>query len=453
MRRSLPLACAVAVSFALAACGGPGPLVPVPNASLPPAAVKATPPPGAFNGTLDVVLTADRLDATIYVSTDGKDPRTTSAGRLSGPSPLTVHLTKTTTLRYFATSNAHDGDLAEGQWIRAGGPPGTITGVVVVGSFATGHEVGLTFNGQPQSLGKPTAPVELPFSFDGLKAGTYRLMAISDRNDDGNFIPYLDYQSALTTITLDLTDPFKASAENVRINLGASGSGLGTLKGTIGLPRPPQYQNLQISVLDPSSISSGADPQALLQQLQGGYRILTNGTDTSYPYVITDLTPGKYVPVPALMGFGTGGLAINFIANPLRTVTIVADKETVQDFTFGPVTLNGQVTVLATSPLAPTGPLAYGVLAAKTISLSEGQQSVVMPLLFAKDAATGDLKASYAAEAIRSNASVALRVFTSANNAQPVTDALQWLLNPLGAGGHATVQTTTQDQTKDFTVP
>jgi hypothetical protein len=447
----------VAAALACFGCGGPGPLVPIPNATLPPPAVKATPAPGPFNGSTTVTLTSDRDDAVIYYSTNGKDPRSSSTGRVSGPSPLTVTLDQTTTIRAFASSGGRDGDLFEGQWIRAGGPAGTITGVVVVGSYAASYEVGLSMNGQTDSLGKPGTPKEIPFSFDKLQSGTYRLMALADRNGDGNFIPFIDFQSDVTTITLDLTDPFKASAENVKIYLGASSSGLGTLKGTITLPRPPQFQNLQVSVLSPSALSGGAgglDPQALLQQLQNGYRILTNQTDTTYPYVITNLQPGQYVPVPSLMGFGAGGLAVNFIANPLRPVTIKADQETVADFAFGPVTLVGGVTVKSTSPLLPSPPIAYGFMAAKSISILDGMQAVLMPLLFTPDGTTGDMKSSYAGQAIRANASVALRVFTNANNAQPVTDSIQWLLTPFGGQPpHATVQTTTQDLTQDVTVP
>ncbi len=446
----------LAVAVGLVGCGGPAPLVPIPNASLPPPAVKASPAPGPFNGTITVTLTSDRDDAIIYASTNGKDPRTSSTGRITGPSPLQLTLDKTTKVKAFASSGGRDGDLFEGDWIRAGGPVGTISGVVVVGGFAAPYEIGLAMNGQANSLGKPLTPKELPFSYDKLQSGTYRLMALADRNGDGNFIPFIDFQSDVTTITLDLTDPFKASAEDVRIYLGASASGLGTLKGTITLPRPPQFQNLQVSVLSPSALSGGAgglDPQQLLQQLQNGYRILTNQNDTTYPYVITDLQPGQYVPVPSLMGFGAGGLAVNFVANPLRPVTIKANQETEANFAFGPVTLVGGVTVKSTSTLLPSPPLAYGVMAAKSLSILDGIQAVMMPLLFTPDGTGGDMKSSYAGQAIRGNASVSLRVFTNAANAQPLTDSIQWLVNPFPAQPpHATVQTGTTDLTQDVVV-
>lgn len=446
--RRLALFLPVALSLS---CGpGPGPFVPVPSAELPPPTTKVEPPPGPFNGTVTLTFKTDRA-ATIYVSVDGKDPRTTSTGRISGPSPLTVTLEATTAVKYFASEGGKDEALHEDTWIRAGGPVGTIRGVVVVGGFATGKKVGLFHNIDLQELGTPEMPTEIPFFYEGLQSGQHRLTAISDRNDDGNLIPFLDYQSDTTTITLDLADPFKASAEDVRIYLGASGSGLGTLKGVIHLPKPPAFQNLQISVLSPDMLGANLDPTALLQLLQGGYRILTNQTDTDYPYVITNLTPGNYVPVPSLLGFGNGGIAINLLANPLQTVRIEADQETTKNFAFGPVTISGEVTVAAGS--APQG-FAYGIVAAKSASLTDGIQAVLMPVLLTADPMTGDMKGSYAGSAFRGSSSVSIRVFTNANMGNPIAEALPWVLNPFAAQPpHATVMTQMDDVVKDILVP
>jgi hypothetical protein len=301
-------------------------------------------------------------------------------------------------------------------------------------------------------MGKPMMPTEIPFLFTDLGTGTHRLTAISDRNDDGQLIPFLDFQSATTTIQLDLNDPFKAGPENVRIYLGASTSGLGTLRGTITLPKPPALQNLQISILDPAALSGGLDPQTLLQQLQGGYRILTTPMQTEYPYVITDLMPGRITPVPSLIGFANGGVAINLLANPLSPVTIRADEETVADFAFGPVTISGD---LALGPMsAPTGGFGFGVVAARAVSITDGVQAVLMPVIFTTDTMTNTARASYSGTAFRGNATVNLRVFTNANGANPLTDSLTWVVNPFATGTpHATVNTTMADAVADITLP
>lgn len=435
------------------ACGQtPGQLVIDPDAVLAPPVTTVTPPAGPFNGEVTLTFKTDR-EATVYLTTNGKDPRQFSPERVSGPSPLTLTVSKTTTVKYFASEHGRDEDLKEGQWIRAGGPVGTISGVIVVGSFAANKAVALVNNGASKTLMTPTEPGEIPFLIENLASGTYRLSALSDRNGDGRLVPFVDYQSATTSITLDLMDPFKASAEGVRIYLGASGTGLGTLKGTITLPKPPAFQNLQISVLSPNMLSGGnVDPMTLLQQLQGGYRVITNQTDTVYPYVITDLMPGDVIPVPSLLGFGLGGLAINLLANPFKPVTIVADEETEADFAFGPVTISGSVTVSAMS--APTGGLALGVVAARATSLTDGVQAVLMPVLFTPDPMTKDARGSYSGSAFRGNTTVAMRVFTNAAGANPLTDALTWVINPIsGTPPHVSVNTGTTDVTQDILVP
>ncbi len=452
-RMRLPIVFFAAAALALTACGQkPGPLEIEPNAELAPPRVNADPPAGPFNGEITITFTSER-PATIFYSTNGEDPRNSTLGRVSGESPLTLTINANTTVKYFASVGGKDSELQEGTWVRAGGPKGTISGVVVVGGFAVNKAVGLFRNAELQDMGKPMMPTEIPFLFTDLRTGTHRLTAISDRNDDGALIPFLDFQSATTTIDLDLNDPFKAGPENIRIYLGASSSGLGTLRGTITLPRPPALQNLQMSLLDPGALTGGLDPATLLQQLQNGYQIFTNPNETEYPYVITDLMPGRVNPVPSLFGFANGGIAINLLANPLQPVTIRADEETVADFAFGPTTISGDLVLGSMS--APTGGLGFGIVAAKTASISEGIQAVLMPVIFMQDTMTMTSRAAYSGTSFRGNATVNLRVFTNANGANPITDALQWAVNPFAPGmPHATVNTGSMtDVVSDITLP
>ena len=416
-----------------------------------PPATTPAPPPGVFNGTLAVRFETDR-PAKVYVSLDGGDPRQSAIDRVSGPSPFEVTLSATSTLRYYASEGGLDEPLREGAWVRAGGPPGTISGVVVVGPFSTGQVVGVALDGQPTSLATPAAPAEVPFFFEGLGSGAHRLFALADRTGDGQLTPLLDYQSATATVELDLADPFKASAEGLRLYLGASPAGLGNISGVITLPKPPLLQGLQVTALSPDAILAGFDAQALLQQLQAGYRLATLPTVTEYPYVLTDLKPGRYLPSPALIGFGAGGAALNFLLKPLSPVTVVAGATATSNFAFGPVTLTGAVTVPAAS--APTG-FVYGVVAARAASLADGLQAVLMPVLFTRDATTQALSGAYAGEALRGNASVALRVFLSGGaTGTPLTDAVAWVVNPFAAQPpHVTVQTGTADVAQDIAVP
>lgn len=448
--RTLPLA----ALLVLAACGpqGPFPLEPVPNAVVPAPTITVTPPPGPFNGTVTLAIAADQK-ATIFWSTDGKDPRTTSRGRQEAEAPAMVTLDKTTSLKIFASNDGKDSELYEGTWVRAGGPIGTISGTVVFGAFCANKEIGIGRNGAIRKLGRaPMMAGTLPFTFTGLMDGTHRLTAYCDRNGDGNLTPFIDFNGDTVSVALDLTDPYKASAEGVKVYVGASGTGLGTLRGTIILPKPPPLQNLSMSVLPADALMGGLDPQVLLQQLQNGYRIFTNPMDTEYPYVVTDLQPGRVLPVPSLIGFGGGGIAINLLANPLSPTLIEADKETVKDFAFGPVTLSGNITIAAAN--APMGGFGFGIVAARIVSIQDGIQAVLMPVLFTRDPMTMDARSNYSGAAFKANSSITLRVFSNANGANPITDALTWVVNPFsGTPGHATVNVTTMDTTRDIVVP
>jgi hypothetical protein len=429
---------AMAVVLAgFASCGvdEPLPLQPIPFAELAPPTSKATPPPGPFNGEVEVTIKSDR-PATIFMSTNGSDPRTVSAGRISGASPIKIKITKTTTLKYFASVGGKEEMLHEGTWIRAGAKAGTISGVVVVGQFAIGHKVGLFRNFDLKDLPTPTMPMEIPFSYDGLTQGAHRLTAILDRNDDMQLIPLLDYQSATTTVNIDLTDPFKASVENVRILLGTPSTGKGSLVGTISLPNAPTAQVLQVNILDPAALTGGImNPMALLTQLQSGYRIPTTSQQSAYDYVLNDLNPGRYTAISSLIGFQNGAAALNLVGEVLRPVTIVADQETVRNFEYGPVQLTGEISVSAAS--TPMG-VSISFLAARSFKLSGDAQVLLLPILLTPNPIGGS-RAMYSASAVRSSSTFSLRLFTGPMALQ---ESLQWIFNPFsGMPAQATVST------------
>ena len=437
--------------LALAACGGPPvPLVVEPDATLPPPRSTVTPPPSPFNGALKIVITSDR-PATIYASLDGSDPRFSAQGRIAGPSPLELALDRTTTVKWFASVGGKDEELREGEWIRAGGPKGTISGVVVVGSIAVGKDVGVRRNFELQRLGSIPAKGEIPFVFEGVQSGTHRLSAQADRNGDGQLVPFVDLTSDTVAVTIDLSDPFKASAEDVRLYVGASQTGLGSIKGTITLPEPPPGQTLRVSALDSGAFGSAGDPTAMLQQLQAGDQVFTATGTTQYPYAIPNLNPGRYVPVPALLGLGSGGLAVNFVANPLQPVTVQADQESIADFAFGGVAIAGTVTW---NPAVPPQGLAWGVVAARSVSLLQGMQVVLMPTVFVQAQNPGPWTGGFGGQALREGATFSLRAFPAEPQKNPLTEALTWALNPFAPlPAQATVTLGTADQTVNFTIP
>ncbi len=450
--RALPLV--AALSSVIFACGGgPLPLKFNPNATLAPPVSKVSPPPGVFNGDIKLIFTTDR-PATIYLTTDGSDPQTTTATRTTAEAPFELILKATTTVKWFASDEGKDEALHTETWTRAGGPKGTISGVVVVGSFAVGKAIGVARNFDLKNLPKATEPKEIPFLFEGVQSGTHQLVALMDRNDDGALIPVIDFQSPQVSLQIDLNDPYKASYENVKLYLGASAPDFCTIKGKIKLPDPMFGTQLRISALSPDNFLGGFDPQNLLTLLQAGYQIFTNATDTEYPYVLTDLKPGRYVLAPALVGFGAGGLAMNFIANPLKPVNCTAGGEETQDFAFGPVSLSG--TVSHTPAAAPALGVVYGVVAARHSSLTEGIQAILMPAVFAPDGKLmGGYAGNYAGQALRPNVTFAIRAFVSTNSASnPLTDSLAWVINPFAAQPpQVNLPVGTQNVVQDLTVP
>lgn len=440
----------------LAGCGGP-PKVDPGEVKLP-AKTTVSPEPGAFNGEVTVTLTSEPV-ATIYYSTDGADPTVEGESRKVGKSPVTFTLNQTSTVKYYSrTDQGVDEPVSAATFVRAGPAQGTIKGVVVVDTVAVGKQLELQVNGTGVPLNAVATPSEVPFELGGLEAGTYRLRALADRNDDGQLIPFLDFMSDTVTITLDFADPFKASAEGVRVYLGSSQKGFGTLKGTVTFAKPPAGQSLSIAALEPGALGSGADPSTLLAQLQSGYQVFTNSTDTTYQYVITDLKPGTYAPVAILTGFGNGGLAMNFQGNPLASITLGEDETKTKDFTFGGVGITGNAsfdpapTDGGTPPDGGVPTFAYGVVAAKTFSLGEGFQAVLMPTVFTPaDPATTVLNGSYGGTALRENAQFVLRAFPSTESQNPLVASLAWVVAVLNAAPpHAQVGTGTSDVIVNF---
>lgn len=478
--RSVALALPAALAW-LAACSGPLPLSAEPNATLTAPVVSASPEPGPFSGTARVTLRADE-PSTVFATVDGSDPLVESAARLTGPSPLVVQLDRTTTLRYAARAGARTSEARSGEWVRVGGAPGNISGVVAVGAFATGMDLAVTLDGEVRPLGRVAAPTELLFLYEGLDAGTYVLSAMADRSGDGAFDPFQDLVAPAQRVTIDPADPAQASAEGVRLRLGASDTGLGTLRGTVTVPRPPPGQALRISALSPDALTagmSGRDAGSLLALLQNGDQLLTSPERSEYPYVITNLDPGQYVPAPSLLGLGPMGASANFIANLLGPATVQADRETTANVAFGPVNLAGLVTLLrvATDGGMPTpdggepppdgglvlpdggialdGGVLLGVVAARTFSLAQGVQGLVLPVVLLVDPTAlplgSRLTGAYEGQALRANARFSLRLFRGGSAG--VTAALQWALNPLSElPAQSTVDVGAGDAGHDFEV-
>jgi hypothetical protein len=410
-----------------------------------PAVTTISPDPGPFSGTVEVKLSTDK-PATIFVTTDGSDPKVDGPKRKSGDGSVTLELTQTTTVTFYShTADGADEQVRTAQFFLSG----TISGVVVVDTIALGHQVALFVDGAPMALGTTATRNEIPFSVANLKTGTHLLRAMADRNDDGTFSPVVDVTSDQLSFDLDLTNPLKASADNVRIMLGTSTQGLCSIAGTVKLPKPVQGETVRVSAVTASSFTSGGDPTALLSQLQSGDQIVVNGSQTSYPYGILNLQPGSYIPAPILTS--VDGLSINVVAQPLSPIDCQAGETKKADLEYGPAGISGTVTL--TPATAPSGAVT-GIVAGRFVNMLQAKvQLVMMPVLFTPSSAS-QWTGTYKGSALLANSNFTLRAFTTIDSQNPITDALTWAANPLGGQpGHATVTTTSGDTTKDFSVP
>lgn len=444
LRTSLLLVAALAAS----ACAE-GPLVatPAPVTTL-------APPPGAFNGSVTVTLTTDR-PAKLRYTLDGTDPAVATATEADAPVTLTFE--ESTTIRFFATDGLVSELARDAYYLRAGGPKGTASGVVVVDTVAIGMDLALVSDGDTIELAAPaTRRQEIPFTISNLETGSHRLRAMADRDADGNFIPVLDLQSDAYTFEIDLDDPLRASVEGIRLHLGASLEGLCTIEGDIDVPGAAFGQSVSISALGGGAFGGllggggGGDPTALLAQLQNGYQVFAREGTTEYPYAITDLEPGPYVPVPLLTSLGQGGLGLNFLANPLNPINCGAGTVHTKNFAFGEAGVSGTVTL---DPTTPAEGFVYGIVAARQVSLTDGLQIVLMPVLFLGANEDGTLDGTYAGQGLRSG-TFGMRVFTSldADN-NPLVAALTWAINPFASEpAHAQLRVTNADVVQDLTI-
>lgn len=405
------------------------------------------PPPGVFNDVLTVTMTTDRPSNIVY-TLDGSDP-TKSKKKIEAPSPVTLELTATTKLTFFADANGKTEEVRQVDYIRAGGVKGTASGVIVVDTIALDHGLALFLDNAQTTYPAVTEKTEVPFTITGLTSGQHRLRAMADRDDDGNFIPVLDLSSETYSFQIDLNDPFKSSVENVRLYLGASADGLCTLRGNITVPDAALGESVSISALGGDAFGAGTDPSALLAMLQDGYQVFArDGTDV-YPYAITDLEPGMYIPVPLRTTFGSGGLGLNLIANILSPVRCRAGEVKTNHFQFGVASLSGSITL---TPEEPAGGFVWGIVAAKQTTLLNGIQVLLMPVLFSSEK-DGAHTTQYAGVGLRKGG-FSVRVFTSLDEENPLTGALSWAVNPMSQlPSHASITVGSSDIVQDFTFP
>jgi hypothetical protein len=289
----------------------------------------------------------------------------------------------------------------------------------------------------------------VPFFLENLAAGRHTVRAMADRNGDGRFLPLLDLASDAFTTTLDLADPFKASAEGVRLTLGAADEGLCTIAGKVTVPGAKLGEAVRMTAFDAGAFATAtSDPLGLLSQLMQGDQLFVGPDRTEYPYAIQNIAPGNYIVVPTLGNIGLGGAGLHLMANPLQAAQCGEGRVVEQDFAFGVSGLGGDVTIASSG-----AGFSYGIVVVKRTELGFAGvklEAALMPVWFRTGTDPQKRTGRYQGSGFKPNGSYQLRVFENGGGQGPLVAALTWALNPLASDPpQATVVVGASDTTFD----
>jgi hypothetical protein len=265
--------------------------------------VTANPAGGAFTAPQSVVLTASE-SSTIYYTTDGTTPTTTTP--TNGPSPVTVNVGNSLTLKYFAVDPA--------------GNKGTVaTQAYQVGSVTiTQNPPTLTNNNKPTfaftstiysatfqcSLVLQTAvdaftSCSSPITYAAQPDGAYRFTALDSNNDSAQFLFSIDTTPPVVTLTNNPANPDLSSTATFQFVSDSAGT---TFKCSFGLQAAADSFSACTS---PVTFGSAASPLA-----DGNYVFKVTGTDpagntstpgagSSYQFAVAAVAPPSITSAPA----------------------------------------------------------------------------------------------------------------------------------------------------------
>jgi hypothetical protein len=392
------------------------------------------------------VTITSNIPATIRFSTDGNDPHTSPTAReLASPAKIT--LTGKTSLKYFARTDAGaESEVASADYDRVH----YASGAVVVGASKVGQTVtvALAAGGQQPGPGDSVDLVidhegEYPFEFDNLEDGAYQITA--------------SVQGALEMpqILQFTLSPAHPSATGLKLYLGAAKPGTGTLSGTVTFGKAVPSKALAVIALPSSAISSGGlgnlDPSSL-----NTFVALTT-TDLTYPYSITNIAPGSYIPLCAVAdpsgGMNLGSGPFNALINPISTKQVAADGTATANFAYGSSTLQGNLT-LQLSKALPTGTTPKVVVAARTGLLGMWELVNLPTTVALVDGSTTEYTGTFTVEALQDSKSFEVKVFATTDGSDP--SAMSWLFSPTSQGDKTVTtngSTSQVDLTVSVTVP
>ena len=347
--------------------------------------VSASPAGGVFTAPQSVVLTASE-PATIFYTVDGTAPTTTST---SGPSPVTINVASSETLRYFARDAAANTGPAGSQTYQIGS-------VIITQNPAT-----LSNNNTPSfaftstlaapafqcSLVLQTAvdsftPCASPKTYPAQPDGAYRFVVKDNGGSSAQFLFTIDTTAPVVTLTQNPANPLSSSTATFAWTSNEAGT---TFQCSFGLQTAADAFSACTS---PTSYTNLVDSSYVFK-VKGTDQATNTGAPTSYFFNVSAVAPPSITKAPAATLSGlttaqTGTSATTSSAGPItagtRSVPVTiswagsACQSGVTNCNIDHYVLQQSVNGLAFGPVALASPNATSVTLDLTASPTNNSQ-------------------------------------------------------------------------------
>jgi hypothetical protein len=291
--------------------------------------VTANPAGGSFTTAQSVVLTASDPapssgTPTIFYTLDGTTPTTTST---SGLSPVTVNVSSSATLKYFAKDPAGNAGAVASQVYAIGSvsitqnPPALSNNNTPAFAF-TSTVAGATFQCSLvlQTATDAFSPCTSPITYPAQPDGAYRFVAKDSAGSSAQFLFIIDTTPPVVTITSNPANPDTTSAATFAFS-GTDANGVAGFQCSFGLQSAADAFSACTSPITYSSLTDGNYVFKVKATDKAGN---TSAPDTYLFSVSAVAPPSATVPQATLTGLitaQTGTSATTTTAGPITAST------------------------------------------------------------------------------------------------------------------------------------
>jgi Chitobiase/beta-hexosaminidase C-terminal domain len=280
--------------------------------------VSASPAGGVFTAAQAVVLTASEA-ATIFYTTDGTTPTTAST---SGPSPVTVNVPGSLTLKYFAKDAAGNVGAVASQVYQVGSVtitqnPPALTNKNAPTFAWTDAVAGRTFTCSLvlQTGVDSFSACTSPKTYTAQPDGAYRFVVKDSAGSSASFLFTIDTTAPVVTLTQNPANPLASSTATFAFTSNETGT---TFQCSFGLQTAPDAFSACTS---PKSYSGLADG-AYVFKLMGTDQATNTSAPISYFFNVSAVAPPSITRAPTATLTGrttaqTGTSATTTSAGPI----------------------------------------------------------------------------------------------------------------------------------------